>query len=171
MPQDFLIVINNFFISSSFFINSYDSQLLLYPQYFLEYYNKIYSKNFINLISFFKFQINLTLYVNLLIIIISLYFKILMFKFINYVNLNIFSSIELNIYKINMYLYFLKYLIFYFNKCLNNVNIYILYCLFSSKYKVNKFIYFNKIKDNVNLSIISNIYNVYFSNSLIIKLN
>src|SRR5690348_5325644 len=121
MPQDFLIVINNFFISSSFFINSYDSQLLLYPQYFLEYYNKIYSKSFINLISFFKFQNNLTLYVNLLIIIISLYFKILMFKFINYVNLNIFSSIELNIYKINMYLYFLKYLIFYFNKCLNNI--------------------------------------------------
>jgi hypothetical protein len=113
MPKNFMIVVNSYFINTSFFINAFDSSLILYPQYFLEYYNKLYNGPILSIISFFDIKYNINLYLNILYFLFKIYLYFLKYKFSNYVSLFINNNIEFNLYKLNFF-YFLIFLNYYF---------------------------------------------------------
>ena len=147
MPKNFMIIVNNFFVNSGFFINTFDSSLMLYPQYFIEYHNKLYSKSSMDIILFFNLKNNIIFYKNLLLFLINIYLNFIKFKYINYVNLFINKSdISFIIYKLNYYKFFLY---FYYYKFYNNLNIYnkwFLYSLYLNKYNIYNFFFFNNYK-------------------------
>jgi len=110
MPKNFLIVVNNFFMNSGFFINSFDSLLILYPQYFLEYHNRLYSKKIANLFAYFRMTFNITFYMNIIILLFKIIIFILNNKILSFFRLNILEDNYVFIYKINFYMYFIQYL-------------------------------------------------------------
>jgi len=123
MPKNFLIVVNNYFFNSGFFINSFDSLLILYPQYFLEYHNQLHSKKILNLFTYFRMSLNINLYINVLLLLFKIFLHILNIKFKFYISLNIVDNNYIKIYKLNLYLYFIKF-IYKFNLYISSFYLY-----------------------------------------------
>jgi hypothetical protein len=150
MPKNYFIIINNYYFNTSFFINSFDSILNLYPQYYLNYFKQLFNINRINLMfkNFFKFNSNLNYFINLI-----KYFNLYIFNKLNNNLLNYLKKkvyINLNIYKLLKYNNMFNGLntLLYFNNLFNFSNLKIL--MFNNNiipFKINKFNnqYFNLI--------------------------
>lgn len=110
MPKSFLIAVNSSFFNSGFFINSFDSLLMLYPQYFLEYHNRLYSKNILNLFKYFRMSFNYFFYSNILILLFKIFSSLLNKKLQAFMELNVLNNNYFILYKINLYIYFIKYI-------------------------------------------------------------
>src|ERR1700733_12463702 len=104
MPKNFLIIVNSFFINSNIFINSFDSNINLFPQYYLEYYNNLYNKDIINIFTFFNIKINNILYVNILTYLEKIYLNFFTYS-LNRLK-NIFNNKDLNLLLIKYNIYF-----------------------------------------------------------------
>jgi hypothetical protein len=143
MPKNYMIIINNYFINSGFFINSFDSNLTIYPQYFLEYYNNLYNKNIINVFKFFNIKINILLYFNILYYLEKIFKNIFKYNLNNYIN----CLKKENLINLNFYFYFL---IFY--NQFNYKDVYstlYLYLFYFYQIRFHKFYIFNNFK-NIN---------------------
>jgi hypothetical protein len=126
MPKSFLIAVNSSFFNSGFFINSFDSLLMLYPQYFLEYHNRLYSKNILNLFKYFRMSFNYFFYSNILILLFKIFSSLLNKKLQAFMELNVLNNNYFILYKINLYIYFIKYIYkIYFTKYVSYLDYFI----------------------------------------------
>jgi len=162
MPRDFMVIVNSFFISPGFFINSYDSLLTLYPQYFLEYHNKIFDKDFVSLISFFELKNNKMFYKNILLLIKCFYIDSVFFKLFKFIDLNLLKNLSFSIYKINLYLFFIRYLVKFYKKTII-INYFFIFLIFLNKYNFSNILMFKNTYMNITNSF-DFVYYVYFSN-------
>jgi len=165
MPKDFILVVSSFFISSGFFINSYDSNLTLYPQYYLEYHNKLYNNSIKKIILFFYKKNNIIFFINILTLISSLYLEFIFFKFRNYIKLTIINSYNFVNYKLNIYFYYLRYLKFYYDKVIN-VNYFYLFFLYLNHFNLKKITFIANVNNNKN-NLFNFTYINYFSNNIL----
>lgn len=168
MPKNFMIVVNSYFTNSSFFINAFDSSLILYPQYFLEYYNKMYNSSILSVISFFDIKFNINLYINILCLLFKIYLHFIKYKFYKYVSLfidNTKNNIEFNLYKLNLlyYFIFLNYYFIYNN--LKNYNKWYLYSVYLNNYNLYNFFLFKDYKNLTNYNLLyNNFFNTFIKN-------
>jgi len=164
-PSSFFIGVNNFYIWSSFFINLFDTTVILYPEHFLIYYNNIFIKNITMVVSpFITSIINLWvvnfnyLYGNLLCLLYKIFIKFYYYKFNKYFNIRFYSTNDnsLLIYKINLFYICVNY--FVYKTIISH-----------SKLYVSSFLYFfNNIK---NIKILEDIYLLYNSKHKVLKNN
>ena len=131
LSKSFIMVINNYNFNTSFFINSFDSILNLYPQFYLNYIKLLNYKNKIN--QLFKLNakfVNIDSYKNLITYYIKFLYKSVHNNFLSFINNKLYKNnfiikflkikSSTNIYKLNNFLYlkfinnlkFKKYLIF-----------------------------------------------------------
>jgi hypothetical protein len=153
MPIDFLIGVNSFFMSSSFFLNYYDTEIIIYPQFYLEYINNKYKKNLNFFFYNYKLYYNKNFFFKIIITFYILYLKIFKYN-INYF-INKFNKIINKIYNLNIY---------YLNLIINFkliINIYTL-ILFLFYYSLKNYFIFNYIKNNI-------FYNYYYIGNTNIK--
>lgn len=150
---NFLIAVNSFFMSSGFFINSFDSEITIYPQYYLEYFNNNlkYQQKIQDYFWYFKLFFNKYFYKNIILLLFKIYFNLYIFKFKKLTNIFFLEPLNLKIYKLNLLLFFF---LFYNLKNNNFFN----YYFFFNKFKfINLFL----LKKNNN-----NIKDIYFKNFL-----
>lgn len=159
-PTNNFMGINDNYISTSFFINLYDTTVILYPQNYLNYYNKIFKKRISDIISpYFLKMVNSWIfnyndsYNNILSNFYSVLYKTFLNKiddyFFHYFNL---SGLNLLKYKLNLF-----YLIYFKN--LYDINYYNFLSLKKNNY-VSMYICFYGFSNFNNFSIL-NISNSY----------
>ena len=150
MSKSFLIIMNSYFINIGFFINSYDSLLNLYPQYFIEYNKKLANNKVLNIFNFLLYNKKLNIFNTLLNNIEEYYSSNIKASYRNYVNLKK-NIINLKIYNtIN------------WKKNIKN-NKYFLF------FKTNQYI--NIKKKNININLKKKFFIFFFLKSLIIRNN
>jgi hypothetical protein len=158
MPKNYMIIINNYFINSGFFINSFDSNLTIYPQYFLEYYNNLYNKNINNIFKFFNIKINISFYLNIIYFLEKIFKNIFKYNFNN--NLNLLNNKNRNLINLNFYFYYL-----YFYKKYNYKVVYstlYLYLFYFYQIKFSKFYIFYNFKNTNNYNFLYlNFFKIY----------
>jgi len=151
---NYTVPVNYFSMQGSYFINSYDSSIVLHPHSFFNYYEKLNYNRVINIKKIFKYfniNINNFLFYNN---IIMKYRKIIFYIFMKRLNIYFDKKkiyIKNIIYKYNL-LYFLKFKNS-INKIINYFNNNIL-CFNKNKNLLKE----NKLNININ-NILSKIYN------------
>lgn len=146
MSKNFYIIINNYMYNTSFFINSFDSHLNIYPQNYLDFLKKQKINKMINNIfaKFFFFYKNLNYYNKLIINLINNFFSFLTHNLVKFGNIKLLNLIK-------KYKYIKRYLEVNYNK-FNFINL-----NFPKSTKKFRFVMFL----NVN---IKNFKNIYFKN-------
>lgn len=141
---NFLIAVNSFFMSSGFFVNSFDSEITIYPQYYLQYYNNNL-KNQQKIKDYFwcfKLKFNNIFFKNIIFLLFKIYLSLSIYKFKKLTNIFFSEPLNFKIYKLNLLLFF----ILFYN--LKNNNFFSYYFYFK-KFKFLNFLLLKKTKNNI----------------------